>query len=171
MCGKHREEHDMYSFGVMLLQLLISKESLNRFLKVIPGYRELSLLDLLKNILQLEAINYVIEPYLIGKIAPESLEKYVKITLSCLSEQGIHRPSMDYVLESLQSSLQLQRMWQTHNHIVAQYVPDYPLQKYFKEVGELVSSHAPSSCRVEGRWGYFFVEEEYCLEPRMLSFT
>ncbi|GFY82573.1 malectin/receptor-like protein kinase family protein [Actinidia rufa] len=171
VCGKHREKHDMYSFGVMLLQVLISKESLNRFLKVIPGYRELPLLDLLKNILQLEAINYVIEPYLIGQIAPESLEEYVKITLRCLSEQGIHRPSMDYVVESLQSSLQLQRMWQTHNHVVAHYVPDYPLQKYFKEVGELVSSHASTYCGVEGRWGYFFVEEEYCFKPRMLSFT
>ncbi|XP_057514010.1 uncharacterized protein LOC130795787 [Actinidia eriantha] len=170
-CGKYTQEHDMYSFGVMLLQVLISKKSLNRFLKVIPGYRELPLLDLLKNILQLEAINYVIEPYLIGKIAPESLKKYVKITLSCLSEQRIHRPSMDYVVESLQSSLQLQQMWQTDNPIVVNYVPDCTLEEYFKEVGELVCSHAPTYCGVEGRWGYFFVEEEYCFEPRMLSFT
>ncbi|XP_057514033.1 putative serine/threonine-protein kinase YPL150W [Actinidia eriantha] len=156
VCGQNTLKNDIYSFGVVLLQVLISKVSLNRFLKVIPGYHGLPLCDLLKNILQLEAIDYVIEPYLIGKIAPESLKEYVKIALSCLSEQEVQPHSMDYVVESLRSSLQLQKMWQTHNQISASYVPYSSLEKYFEDVGQLVRTHAPKYVESEGRWGFYF---------------
>ncbi|GFY82538.1 malectin/receptor-like protein kinase family protein [Actinidia rufa] len=156
VCGKHREKHDMYPFGVMLLQLLISKKSLNRFLKVIPGYRDLPLLKLFRNILQLQAIDYVIEPYLIGKIAPESLQEYVKIALNCLSEQRAQTHSMDYMVDCLKSSLQLQLMWQTHNPISADCVPYSSLEKYFFDVGQLVRTHAPNYNEIEGRWGFCF---------------
>ncbi|PSS34811.1 Receptor-like protein kinase [Actinidia chinensis var. chinensis] len=156
VCGQNTLKHDIYSFGVVLLQVLISKVSLNRFLKVIPGYHGLPLFDLLKNILQLEAIDYVIEPYLIGKIAPESLQEYVKIALSCLSEQEVQPHSMDYVVESLRSSLQLQKMWETHNQISASYVPYSSLEKYFEDVGQLVRTYSPKYVESEGRWGSYF---------------
>ncbi|XP_057514021.1 probable serine/threonine-protein kinase PBL18 [Actinidia eriantha] len=162
--GKNTLKHDIYSFGVVLLQVLISEVSLDRFLEVIPGYRKLPLSKLLTKILQLEAIDYVIEPYLIGKISPESLQEYIKIALSCLSEQEVRLrpPLMDYVVESLQSSLQLQQMWETHNQISARYVRYSSIPKYFVDVGQLVRTHAPNNYyEEEGRWGIYFIEKQY----------
>ncbi|KAG5560778.1 hypothetical protein RHGRI_003954 [Rhododendron griersonianum] len=57
-------------------------------------------------------IDEVIDPYLIGKIAPECFGYYVNLALTCLASEGSRRPSMDDVLRGLQSSLEKQEAWE-----------------------------------------------------------
>ncbi|XP_057481356.1 receptor-like protein kinase FERONIA [Actinidia eriantha] len=62
---------------------------------------------LIKSCIKGGCIDRIIDPYLMGKIAPECLREFVKIIWSCLLYQGIKRPSMDDVVERLQFALQL----------------------------------------------------------------
>ncbi|KAI8010692.1 Receptor-like protein kinase FERONIA [Camellia lanceoleosa] len=62
-------------------------------------------------------IDQVIDPYLIGKIAPECFKEFVKIALSCILCQVIQRPSMDDVVTSIQLALQLQQTRETRIEI------------------------------------------------------
>ncbi|GFY86936.1 malectin/receptor-like protein kinase family protein [Actinidia rufa] len=56
-------------------------------------------------------IDQVIDPYLVGRIAPDCLREFVKIAWKCVLERGAERPSMDEVVGNLQIALQLQQNW------------------------------------------------------------
>ncbi|PON42895.1 Mitogen-activated protein kinase kinase kinase [Parasponia andersonii] len=47
--------------------------------------------------------------YLMGKIAPECLNKYGEIAVSCMLDNGVERPSMKEVVSGLECALQLQK--------------------------------------------------------------
>ncbi|KAB1211444.1 Receptor-like protein kinase FERONIA [Morella rubra] len=50
----------------------------------------------------------IVDPFLTGKIAPESLKKFGEIAVNCLRDDGIERPSMEGVVGDLEFALQLQ---------------------------------------------------------------
>ncbi|KAG5560745.1 hypothetical protein RHGRI_003925 [Rhododendron griersonianum] len=106
--GKATKKSDVYSFGVVLLEVLCAKRShySNRNGRYVP------LVEWFHVCIERGNIDEVIDPYLIGKIAPECFRLYVSIALSCLPFKGIERPSMNDVLGSLQSSLQMQEAWE-----------------------------------------------------------
>ncbi|KAG5560737.1 hypothetical protein RHGRI_003916 [Rhododendron griersonianum] len=104
------EEDDLHSFGVMLLEVLTCNKQLDIYRN--PKHRDVPLRDSFRNFLQSENIYQVMDPHLIGEIGPECLREFVKITLSCLFEQGIQRPSMHHVVRSLQLALEMQKNWQ-----------------------------------------------------------
>ncbi|KAF7151578.1 hypothetical protein RHSIM_Rhsim02G0062900 [Rhododendron simsii] len=106
--GKFTRKADVYSFGVVLLEVLCAKKPCIRE----PNTGENSLLPWFHGCIKSGTIDTVIDPYLIGKIAPECFRHYVYTALSCLVKGSIRRPSMDDVLCSLQSSLQLQEAWE-----------------------------------------------------------
>ncbi|KAL6976309.1 hypothetical protein U1Q18_025097 [Sarracenia purpurea var. burkii] len=152
--GKTIQERDVYSFGVLLLDVLVCKKAMNTFMKISPTYYSLSLFDLFENILNIKAIDYVIDPGLIGKIAPESLEEFVKLALSCMSKQGIQRPSMDCVVERLLSTLGQHEIWLTRNKIDnSRDFHGFSYEEVFSRVGELVRACEQSNAYIEGRWG------------------
>ncbi|KAF7151514.1 hypothetical protein RHSIM_Rhsim02G0066200 [Rhododendron simsii] len=106
--GKVTRKTDVYAFGVVLLEVLCAKT---------PCFRdqntdEVLLLDWFRFCIEIGTIDEVIDPYLIGKVAPECLRHYVNIALSCLVSPGIRRPSMNDVLHGLESSLQMQEAWE-----------------------------------------------------------
>ncbi|XP_028098375.1 receptor-like protein kinase THESEUS 1 [Camellia sinensis] len=68
----------------------------------------------------IETVDQVIDPNLIGKIAPKCLKEFVNIALSCLIDQANWRPSIDIVVRSLQSALLLQEAWENHCEIGAE---------------------------------------------------
>lgn len=69
--------------------------------------------EMFKGCIKNGTIHEIINPYVIGNIAPECLRYFVSLALSCMVvKKGIRRPSMDDVLRSLQSSLQLQEAWE-----------------------------------------------------------
>ncbi|KAH7856364.1 hypothetical protein Vadar_000609 [Vaccinium darrowii] len=106
--GQDPKTSDVYAFGVLLLEVLFAKEAYTR----LPYMGEDPLLLWLKGSIKRGTIDEVIDPNLIGKIAPNCLRYYVNIALSCLFKEGIRRPSMGDVLGSLQSTLQLQEAWE-----------------------------------------------------------
>lgn len=115
------QEDDLYSFGVMLLEVLICNERLGSFFhkrKQLgdhrnPKHPDVPLKYYLDDILQSENIYQVMDPHLVGKIGPDCLREFVKITLSCLLLQGTPRLSIDDVVRSLQFALHLQENWQS----------------------------------------------------------
>ncbi|KAL7251124.1 hypothetical protein ACSBR1_013036 [Camellia fascicularis] len=108
--GKLTTKSDVYSFGMVLLELLCAKK-----LRTFSLYEgdEYPLDRWSKSSCKRGTIDQVIDPYLIGKIAPECFKEFVKIALSCILFQVIQRPSMDDVVTSLQLALQLQETWET----------------------------------------------------------
>ncbi|KAH7857032.1 hypothetical protein Vadar_008252 [Vaccinium darrowii] len=97
--GKLTKKSDVYSFGVVLLEALCAKGPCNLESDVY-------------NCIGRGTIDEIIDLHLIGKIAPECFRRYVNIALSCLVNESNRRPSMDDVLGSLQSALQLQEAWE-----------------------------------------------------------
>ncbi|GFY82556.1 malectin/receptor-like protein kinase family protein [Actinidia rufa] len=89
----------VYSFGIVLFEVLCANE------------------ELLSNSLfgrnNISTINQFIDPYLMGQIAPKCLRAFLNIAYSCVHLKLTERPSMNNVLESLLSALQLQEDWET----------------------------------------------------------
>ncbi|CAL5337149.1 unnamed protein product [Camellia sinensis] len=113
MYGKLTKKSDVYSFGMVLLVLLCAKKPTTSS----PNEGEESLDRWFKSSCKRGTIDQVIDPYLIGKIAPECFKEFVKIALSCILFQVIQRPSMNDVVTSLQLALQLQETWETRIEI------------------------------------------------------
>ena len=53
-------------------------------------------------------INEIVDPYLMGKIAPECFKKYVDIATSCVQNKGKNRPTIGEVKVILEHALELQ---------------------------------------------------------------
>ncbi|THF93860.1 hypothetical protein TEA_025360 [Camellia sinensis var. sinensis] len=111
--GKLTTKSDVYSFGMVLLVLLCAKKVHTSS----PNEGEESVDRWFKSSCKRGTIDQVIDPYLIGKIAPECFKEFVKIALSCILFQVIQRPSMNDVVTSLQLALQLQETWETRIEI------------------------------------------------------
>ncbi|RHN44455.1 putative protein kinase RLK-Pelle-CrRLK1L-1 family [Medicago truncatula] len=95
---------EVYSFGVVLLEVLCARPPLVR--------------DLDKNTTSLVcwfkrcydegvAIEQIVDPSLKDSITDECLEYYCKLALSCLHDDGTQRPSMSQVVGGLEFVLQL----------------------------------------------------------------
>ncbi|KAF3966010.1 hypothetical protein CMV_009857 [Castanea mollissima] len=93
--GMVTDKSDVYSFGMVLLQLLCCRK---------PSY----VVDWARKHIQEGTINEMIDPYLIGKIAPECLKIYLDIATSCIRTKGVDRPTMGEVEIELEHALQLQ---------------------------------------------------------------
>ncbi|KAF7151342.1 hypothetical protein RHSIM_Rhsim02G0064400 [Rhododendron simsii] len=99
------KDDDLNSFGLMLLEVLTR----NRQLGI---YDDVPLQSSLREFLQSENSYRVMDPHLIGKIAPKSLREFFETMLSCLFKQGVQRQSIHHVVKSLQLALEMQKNWQ-----------------------------------------------------------
>ncbi|KAJ9147505.1 hypothetical protein P3X46_029659 [Hevea brasiliensis] len=99
------EKSDVYSFGVVLLEVLCARKPLNQKLEE----EQWNLVSWARKCIQNENIHLIIDPHLIGKIAPVCFQKFVEIAESCVREQGIERPSMHDVMEKLEFALSCNR--------------------------------------------------------------
>ncbi|KAA8547900.1 hypothetical protein F0562_004329 [Nyssa sinensis] len=98
-----KEKSDVYSFGVVLLEVLCVRRAVDCKL----GVDKASLAHWVKSCIRERTLDQIIDPFLLGRIAPECLRKFVKIAQNCLLDQGIERPSMGDVVGNLEFALQL----------------------------------------------------------------
>ncbi|XVE49721.1 hypothetical protein DITRI_Ditri01bG0103800 [Diplodiscus trichospermus] len=96
------DKSDAYSFGVVLFELLCGRE-------VLDGEdNQKFLIHRVCECMRNGAIYQAIDPFLKGKIAPSSLQKFLEIAFSCIRLRGIQRPALGEVEATLELALELQ---------------------------------------------------------------
>ncbi|XP_058185568.1 receptor-like protein kinase ANXUR2 [Rhododendron vialii] len=105
--AKLTKKSDVYSFGVILLEVLCGRKPM------IMTWDEdqVNLVRWFKTNIERGTVDQIIDPNLTDKIAPECRKEYVMVAEKCVHDEGIERPSMDDVLSSLRSALQLEDNW------------------------------------------------------------
>ena len=98
---KLTDKSDVYTFGVILLALLCGR-------KPGDGEEQVNLVEWARKCKREGKINEIIDPYLMGKIAPECFMVYVDIATSCVRNRGERRPTMGEVQVCLEHALELQ---------------------------------------------------------------
>ncbi|XP_030970500.1 receptor-like protein kinase ANXUR2 [Quercus lobata] len=102
--GVLTDKSDVYSLGVLLFELLWGRIVLNKRLKV----EEQQLISWAGKCKREGTINEIIDPYLMGKIAPECFKIYVDIASSCVRKKEKDRPTIGEVEVEIEHALQLQ---------------------------------------------------------------
>ena len=98
------EKSDVYSFGVVLFEILCARPALIRTAEK----KQVSLADWARHCFHVGTLLQIVDPAMKGKIAPECLRKFGEVAVSCLMDDGSHRPSMNDVVWGLEFALQLQ---------------------------------------------------------------
>jgi serine/threonine protein kinase len=98
------DKSDVYSFGVVLFEVLCARKALDQKL----GTEQCHLANWARKCIERGTIGEIIDPYLNGKIAPESFNVYVGVAESCVRDQVNQRPMMNDVMEKLRFALELQ---------------------------------------------------------------
>ncbi|KAK8346360.1 hypothetical protein V6Z12_A07G209200 [Gossypium hirsutum] len=101
---KLTEKSDVYAFGVVLFEVLCARKVVNT--KLLES--QMSLAHWAKQCIADETLYKVIDPYLIGKIAPECFKVFVEIAESCITDVGTDKPSMNGVMERFGIAIELQ---------------------------------------------------------------
>ncbi|KAF8010095.1 hypothetical protein BT93_J0912 [Corymbia citriodora subsp. variegata] len=98
------DKSDVYSFGVVLFEVLCARPAMSRT----APKEQISLAAWAQSCCKSGHVEKIMDPHLKGMIAPKCLNKFCKIAISCLQEEGAKRPSMNDVLGCLEFALQLQ---------------------------------------------------------------
>ena len=125
---------DVYGFGVVLFEVLCAREAVDMGL----DDEQQSLAAWARQCFEDSTLDQIIDPNLIGQIAPECLQIYTNIAYRCLSEDRNQRPTMVEVLGALEYAMELQEIADAGAHaiIINEEVP-------LSVGGNLVVSRAP----------------------------
>ncbi|XP_047963122.1 receptor-like protein kinase FERONIA [Salvia hispanica] len=93
----------VYSFGVILFEVLFAEKESDRWL----NEDHVTLAQWIKTCTRTN-LPGCIDPFLVGRTAPDSLKIFVETAGRCLKDSGIDRPSMTDVVARLEDALQLQ---------------------------------------------------------------
>ncbi|KAJ1376054.1 Serine/threonine-protein kinase, active site [Sesbania bispinosa] len=96
---------DVYSFGMVLLQILSGKKVINLKLK-----KPMSLSKMAKALTRDGSITEFADPKLQGDYSEEAFDFTLKLALSCTSLNQ-HHPSMEQVLKKLEEALLISKGW------------------------------------------------------------
>ncbi|XP_024019996.1 receptor-like protein kinase FERONIA [Morus notabilis] len=98
------DKSDVYSFGVVLFEVLCARKPVD--VKLEEDQRNLA--QWARKSIKEGRIQNIIDPYLIGKIAPECFKKFVEVAERCVRDYWSQRPTMHEVMENLEFVLELQ---------------------------------------------------------------
>ncbi|KAE8654935.1 Malectin/receptor protein kinase family protein [Hibiscus syriacus] len=104
MHGELTEKSDVFSFGVVLFEVLFGRPEYDSSL---PEEKRYLFAMAMESIIE-GTIYHAIDPQLKGRIAPECLNKYLEIAFSCVHDKGSERPEMGEVEVTLELALELQ---------------------------------------------------------------
>ncbi|XP_030953277.1 receptor-like protein kinase FERONIA [Quercus lobata] len=149
------EKSDVYSFGVVLCEVLCARPPLIRNV----DKERVSLAEWAQQCYHNGKLDQIVDPFLSGKIVPECLKKFGEITVNCLLDDGIKRPSMNDVVWGLEFALQLQeskrdsgvQIFEIEGHIekvLLQRSAIEDCEKVFTSSGGRGSNGESTSCRV-----------------------
>ncbi|KAJ0512094.1 putative protein kinase RLK-Pelle-CrRLK1L-1 family [Helianthus annuus] len=100
--GGVTHKSDIYSFGVVLFQILCGRKALIQ-------EADRSVAQLAKHHYEKGTLHDIFHPHLLNQIlSPQSLLIYSKVAYSCLNEDRTHRPDMNYIVAELEKALELQ---------------------------------------------------------------
>lgn len=97
MWGKVSESCDVYSFGILLLEIISARKPLEK----LPGGVKRDIVQWVTPYVQKGAFNHIADPRLKGKFDRDQLISVLTIALRCTDSNPDNRPSMTEVVESL----------------------------------------------------------------------
>lgn len=101
MWGKVSESCDVYSFGILLLEIISAKKPLEK----LPSGVKRDIVQWVMPYVQKGALNHIADPRLKGKFDQDQLELVVIIALRCTDSNPENRPSMIDVVEWLKGGV------------------------------------------------------------------
>ncbi|KAJ9670599.1 hypothetical protein PVL29_026881 [Vitis rotundifolia] len=104
-CMQLTYKSDVYSFGVVLLEVLCSRPAIKRS---VPR-EEMNLAEWAISWQKKGQLEKIVDPFLVGKINPNSLRKFGETAEKCLRDSGADRPTMREVERDLRNALDLQQ--------------------------------------------------------------
>ncbi|XP_059627586.1 PTI1-like tyrosine-protein kinase At3g15890, partial [Cornus florida] len=99
MWGKVSESCDVYSFGILLLEIISARKPIEK----LPGGVKRDLVQWAKPYVQKGVFNHIADPRLKGKYDHEQLRTAIMIAMKCTDGNPENRPSMSEVVEWLRS--------------------------------------------------------------------
>ncbi|XP_058744358.1 probable LRR receptor-like serine/threonine-protein kinase At4g29180 [Vicia villosa] len=96
------EKSDIYSFGVVLLELITALPA------VIKGKPSIHILEFVRPHLEKSDLRKIIDPRLQGKFNEDSGRKVLGLAVSCTASTSIQRPTMSVVLSKLKQCVKME---------------------------------------------------------------
>ncbi|KAI9076346.1 hypothetical protein K1719_041709 [Acacia pycnantha] len=100
MWGKVSESCDVYSFGILLLEIISAKKPIEK----LPGGVKRDIVQWVTPYVQKGIFNHIADPKLKGKFDMEQLKSVVMLAMKCTISSPEKRPSMAEVVEWLKDS-------------------------------------------------------------------
>ncbi|KAM7504681.1 hypothetical protein LguiB_003585 [Lonicera macranthoides] len=105
MWGKVSESCDVYSFGILLLEIVSAKKPIEK----LPGGVKRDIVTWATPYVQKRAYDHIADPRLKGKFDPSQLKNAITVALRCTDSSPENRPSMLEVVEWLKNGVMSRR--------------------------------------------------------------